>query len=241
MFVICCWQVNEMQVTIDTFNDRIGEITFYYDALKALYESKHACNDGQKYYEDDFLKILKANALLMIYNLVESTIMGGIIEIYDDLQQQGITYQQVRQEIQDIWFVFKFNQVFDKNAHYNSYREKAIELINSILNGDTLILDRKATNVSGNLDAKKIRQVCNEHGISFNTDPKCRGGLVLSDVMEKRNNLAHGTLSFVECGRDYSVEDLERIKSETILFLQGIVTGMKDYYDRHLYLQAANQ
>lgn len=228
-----------MQGTIDTFNDRVGEITLYYEALKSLYDTKAVQNNGQKYYDDDFLKILKSNALLMIYNLVESTIMGGITEIYDDLHQHGVTYRQVRREIQDIWFVFKFNQVYDKNAHYNSYRDKAVEIINSILSGETLTLDRKATNISGNLDAEKIRQVCNEHGISYQTDPNCKGGYVLADVKEKRNDLAHGTLSFVECGRDYTIDDLEKTKDQTILFLQGILNGMKDYYDRQLYLQAA--
>ncbi len=228
-----------MQATIDTFNDRISEISLYYEALKSLYDTKAEQNNGQKYYDDDFLKILKSNALLMIYNLVESTIMGGITEIYDDLRQHGVTYRQVRQEIQNIWFVFKFNQVYDKNAHYNSYREKAVEIINSILTDEILTLDRKATNISGNLDAEKIRQVCNEHGITYQIDPSCRGGIVLSDVKEKRNNLAHGTISFVECGRDYTIDDLEKTKDQTILFLRGILAGLKDYYDRQLYLQTA--
>ncbi len=228
-----------MQTTINTFDDRVSEISLYYVGLKELYDSKSQNNSGQGYYNDDFLKILKSNALIMIYNLVESTIMGGIIEIYDALQQHGISYNQVRQEIQDIWFSFKFNQVYDKSAHYNSYREKAVEIINSILSGDTLVLDRKATNISGNLDAQKIRQVCNEHGISYQTDPACRGGVVLTDVKNKRNDLAHGTLSFVECGRDYSFDDLDKTKTETILFLRGILDGMKDYYDHQLYLQIA--
>lgn len=225
-----------MQATIDTFEERIGEISLYYEGLKELYASKSE-NNGQKYYNDDFLKILKSNALLMIYNIVESTIMGGIVEIYDELQQHGVTYRQVRREIQDIWFVFKFNQVYNKNAHYNSYREKAVEIINSIMADETLSLDRKATNISGNLDAEKIRQVCSDHGISYKIDPSCRGGLVLTDVKEKRNNLAHGTLSFVECGRDYSIDDLIKTKDETILFLKSILDGMKNYYDNQLYLQ----
>lgn len=229
-----------MQATIETFNDRIGEISLYYEAIKSLYDSKTNNDSGQKYYNDDFLKILKSNALIMIYNLVESTIMGGIIEIYDDLQQHGITYNQVRREIQDIWFVFKFNQVYDKNAHYNSYREKAGEIISSIINGETLVLDRKATNISGNLDADKIRHVCEEHGISYSINPCCRGGFVLNDVKEKRNNLAHGTISFVECGRDYSIEDLEKTKEETILFLRSILDGMKDYYDNQRYLKTVS-
>ena len=227
-----------MQATIDTFDERVGEISLYYEALKSLYAAKSLSNDGQKYLNDDFLKILKSNALLMIYNLVESTIMGGIVEIYDELQQHGITYQQVRQEIQNIWFVFKFNEVYDKNAHYNSYREKAAKIINSILRGETLVLDRKATNISGNLDAEKIRQVCNEHGITFQVEPSCRGGIALNDVKEKRNNLAHGTQSFVECGRDYTIDDLDKIKEQTILFLQGILEGMKNYSDHQLYLSS---
>lgn len=227
-----------MQATIDTFNERYGEISLYYEALKSLYDTKQQKNEGQKYYNDDFLKILKSNALLMIYNLVESTIMGGITEIYDDLYQRGITYRQVRKEIQNIWFRYKFNQVYDKNAHYNSYKEKAIEIINGILDDETLTLDRKATNFGGNLDADKIRQVCSDHGITYHIDSSCRGGVVLADVREKRNNLAHGTISFVECGRDYTIDDLEKIKDQTILFLQSILAGLKDYYDKQLYLHS---
>ena len=231
-----------MQETIDTFNERIQEIDLYYAALNALYEDETLKSDNDKYnkeyFNGDFLKILKSNALLMIYNLVESTIMGGIIEIYDELQQEGITYQQVRQEIQKIWFRFKFNEAYDKQAHYNTYREKAERIINSILHGEKLILDRKATNISGNLDAKKIRQVCHEHGITFNIDPNCKGGIVLDDVKEKRNNLAHGTQSFVECGRDYTIEDLNNIKEQTTLFLKGILDGMKEYFDNKLYLSS---
>ena len=212
-----------MQATIDTFDERTSEITLYYDALTSLYEGKAEDDENKKFFDDDFLKILKSNALLMIYNLVESTIMGGILEIYDELCQRGVS-----------------SQVYDKKAHFNSYREKAIEIINAILSEDTIIMDRKATDISGNLDAEKIRQVCNEHGIVYQVDPGCRGGFVLTDVKEKRNNLAHGTISFVECGRNYSIEDLEKIKNETILFLQGILSGMEDYYNNQRYLYVSN-
>ena len=229
-----------MQATLDTFNERVTEIELYYSALGGLYTSKRESNNGEKYFEDDFLKILKSNALLMVYNLVESTIMGGILEIYNTLFLHGITYKLVRKEIQDIWFSFKFNQVYDKNAHYHSYRDKAAEIITSILSDNALTLDRKATDISGNLDADKIRQVCKEHGIRFNLQPQSRGGVVLEDVKNKRNNLAHGTISFVECGRNYTVEDLEKIKTETVFFLKNILSGMKDYYDNQLYLATAH-
>ena len=99
-------------------------------------------------------------------------------------------------------------------------------------------MDRKATDISGNLDADKIRQICHDHGILISIPNNCRGGLVLDDVKEKRNNLAHGTVSFVECGRDYTIDDLEKIKNETTIFLTAILNGMKNYYDSKLYLSA---
>lgn len=176
----------------------------------------------------------------MIYNLVESSIMGGILEIYDELKTSGYSYKDVTKEIQDIWFSFKFNQVYDKNAHYNSYRDKAVEIINAILQNEPLVMDRKATDISGNLDAKKIREICSEHGITYTIEPECRGGIVLEDVKNKRNQLAHGTTSFAECGRYYALEDLEKIKNETIIFLNGILQGMKKYYQDKTFLRVVN-
>lgn len=225
-----------MQSIIDSFNERKEEIEEYYLALSKLYEDKSNFECPPKYFDDSFLKMLKSNAILMVYNLVEATIMGAILEIYDSLFQQGITYKMVRREIQEIWFSYKFNEVYDKNAHFNSYKGKAKEIIDFVLADQVLKLDRKATNISGNLDAQKIRDVCSNHGITIHLNSQCRGGIILTDVKNERNNLAHGTVSFVECGRNYSIDDLIRIKDETERFLEDILLGMKEYHDNHLYL-----
>lgn len=228
-----------MQATINVYWDRISEIELYFKALQELYVSQSISEEKFTFHSDDFLKILKSNALIMVYNLVESSIMGGILEIYDEVKTRGLSYSDVRKEIKDIWFSFMFNQVYDKQAHHNSYRNKATEIINSILNGDTISLDRKATDISGNLDAEKIRHICEDHGITFSVSSECKGGIVLTDVKNKRNELAHGTTSFVECGRDYTIDDLIKIKDQTILFLEGILNGMKIYYDEQQFLYAS--
>ena len=108
-----------MRMTLEIYQERIDEIELYFNALKELYQTQSQESE-HSFYNADFLKILKANALIMIYNLVESSIMGGILEIYDELKNSGYNYKDVRKEIQDIWFSFKFNQVYDKTAHYNS-------------------------------------------------------------------------------------------------------------------------
>lgn len=228
-----------MRITLEIYQERIDEIELYFKALNDLYQTQPQERE-LVFYNDDFLKILKANALIMIYNLVESSIMGGILEIYDELKTSGYNYRDVRKEIQDIWFSFKFNQVYDKTAHYNSYRDKAAEIINSIIKNEPLEMDRKATDISGNLDADKIRQICRDHGITYTIESSCRGGVVLEDVKNKRNQLAHGTTSFAECGRYYAIDDLEKIKDETIIFLNGILQGMKKYYDEKIFLETVN-
>lgn len=51
--------------------ERVEEINLYFEALKELdSESFQRTENAQHYYNDNFIKILKANTLLMIYNLV---------------------------------------------------------------------------------------------------------------------------------------------------------------------------
>ena len=221
---------------IDDFNKRVNEINSYLSGLADLELYAFDNDEGEKYLEDDFLRILKSNTLLMMYNLVESTIMSGILKIYEGLAQDEMTYTKVRKEIKDIWFSFRHNEAYDKKAHYDSYRKKASDIVEFILSDEVLVLNRKAINIGGNLDADRIRDVCQEHGIIFTPDRKSRGGIVLEDVRDKRNYLAHGNISFVECGRDYSVSSLMKIKTETVLFLRAVLGGMQDYYDNKQYL-----
>jgi hypothetical protein len=75
-----------MELTRKTYNARIAEIDFYFTALGLLdndlpQSSGSSVGPVETYKQDGFLKILKANALLMIYNLVESTVINGVGEI----------------------------------------------------------------------------------------------------------------------------------------------------------------
>jgi len=231
-----------MKSTRDTYNERVAEIDFYYDALRQLdteiTETVGVTSEQLvRYKHDIFLKISKANALLMIYNLVESTVLNGMEEIYDKVQDSGATFSTIRKELRDIWFSYKFGQVYRQpEAHYVSYKGKALEILNSIMLGETIDLNRDALPISGNLDADRIFKVCNSHGIEYKPDKACKGGKRLEDVRIKRNGLAHGNLSFAECGREYSLKDLIEIKEQAYIFLSGLLDEMNKYYDNESYL-----
>ena len=55
---------------------------------------------------------------------------------------------------------------------------------------------------------------------------KTKDGVVINDIKSKRNDLAHGTFSFAEIGRDYSYQDVEDLSNCTINFLEYIIGNM---------------
>lgn len=54
-------------------------------------------------------------------------------------------------------------------------------------------------------------------------------------VKNKRNNLAHGNVSFSECGSNYLVSDLEKFKSDILDGMQEVVTQAKEYISNKEY------
>ena len=228
-----------MDLVRANFNDRKDEIDLYFefiDFLDNIEKTENMRKSNHILYNKDVEKIIRANSLLMLYNLVESTLVTGIEEVYSALKENNITYSQVRREIREIWFNYRFSNAYDRKAHYDTYKKTAEKIITSIMLNEPLILDRKATGISGNLDATSIRDVCKKHGIQFNTPGNCHGGEKLTQVKDQRNQLAHGTLSFVECGRDFTGEDLHVIKEEVENFLSGFIDSIESYYDNEEYL-----
>jgi len=230
-----------MQEVINNFEERVLEVELYFDYLKKLYRP-----NAQIYFprartnkycpiDPELLKILKANSFLILYNLIESSVRDGVLAIYHELERKQYTYETVRKELKKIWIDFHYKNVYDISANYNSYRKQATKLIDMAVDGAIIKLDRNAIPISGNLDADQIRIICEMHGIEKKLKPSAKGGRKLSTVKTQRNALAHGSLSFSECGRSFSVEDLSEIKKESIIFLRNILLNMKKYYDNELY------
>lgn len=60
-------------------------------------------------------------------------------------------------------------------------------------------------------------------------------GSGLLEVKNKRNNIAHGNISFIEGGRESSVGDLIKYKDEIIRFLYELHTEVSEYVDNQKY------
>jgi hypothetical protein len=88
--------------------------------------------------------------------------------------------------------------------------------------------------LSGNVDAKRIRDLADEYGF---TRPAANGDDLVV-VKRNRNDLAHGSKSFADVGRDYTVTDIIAMKDKIIIYLRAMLANVAEYILGKQYLAA---
>jgi hypothetical protein len=90
---------------------------------------------------------------------------------------------------------------------------------------------------SGNIDAKLIRETAQKYGfkVASHDTVVTRDGARLLQVKQKRNELAHGQISFEECGQEIAHDELVDIAHETVSYLQAVLEGIEGYVSQRAY------
>lgn len=221
-----------MNDTLSIFEKRKKEIEFYYSVLVDIdSKGKDVVNTIDNRL---FFRIMKSNFLLMLYNVVEATVTTGMLEIYEQLKNDGCTYSSLITEMQNIWRDYKVKEVYSSSSQLKTYINRVEDIVSSIINETPVIFNKNMLDINGNLNAKRIKELCDKHRIRYRV---INDEMKLEKVRKKRNSLAHGDESFSDCARDITVNDLEELKDTIFCFLTGIMTGMKKYYDEKQYLK----
>ena len=217
-----------MYNTLSIFEERKRELELYYSIMLDI------DNDSPKIQTIDnsaFFKILKSNFILMLYNLIEACIVSGILEIYEELKQDGCSYYDVIEEIRKLWRNRQVSNVYAPTSKRQTYEKKVNDIIKTITDKVPITLNREELkSVGGNLDDKAIMSICDKHRIRYVVDDSSEK---LRTVRIRRNSLSHGNMSFSDCGRDFTLGDLREIQDSVIKFMQSILDGMKAYYESH--------
>ena len=217
----------------NVLDDRKGEIEFYYSVMEDIdRDSDNMLHTADK---QRFFRIMKSNFLLMLYNLVEATFTTGMLEIYDQVKADGCPYANVIDEIQNIWSDYKVKEVHKPDSKLSTYTNRVQNIVLDITQNTPLILSKSMIGVDGNLNAEKIKKICDKHKIRYRV---VDDQLALEKVRKKRNALAHGDESFSRCARDLTISDLGIIKDTVIRFISEIVEGMEKYCNEKQYLRA---
>lgn len=219
---------------------RKQELEKFFGGLNALedFTSGKITHLPAKAVSDDFMKILKASSFLLLYNYIEGCVLHSFSSIYDEIKSSNISYAQLRVEFRKIWIDYQTKSLLvDPASSHNSYNEAASRMVNEILEKTSISLSRKALPFSGNLNDEKIKEVCQKHGIKLSSK-LIAVEETLETVMSKRNALAHGNISFGECGREYVVSDLERMKKSALEYMELVISGIESFAASKRYLSS---
>ncbi|WP_228307675.1 MAE_28990/MAE_18760 family HEPN-like nuclease [Priestia sp. J2] len=235
-----------MTITYSTdleFNKRLNEVNYFFSCLETLYNFfdqkqskilKDKLNSPTLNYSD-FMVILKSNAYLMLYNLIESTVRTFMQKIYDEITIQNLGYSDIRQELQKIWVDVSYDTLGHTTTNFNQHKDKAIEMISFVIGGEKISLTEKDINLSGNVDIRVIKELFKNHGLMTPTNHGSNVGAGLREIKVKRNTIAHGNVSFIDSARDSALEDLEVYKNEIIDYLKLLNQSVTDYIDNQQY------
>lgn len=247
-----------MQTVIDDFNQRKIEVNKYFDFIEKIesdYRLLNSMQAGLPTYrvDDEHLKIFKANGFLILYNLIESTILNSVVSIFDEIKvkqigNKRVSYTDVTEQIKKYWLKSKYNhgERIKKDTVVNQFYALCEDITTNI----SLELEKDSIEFNGNLTAYQIRDIATSLGITL-TDIHYKNhlhGQALRDIKKHRNDLAHGVKSFSAIGKDVTyVGDgqdgtrglgLIHFKDYTIEHLESFIQDISDFIIQEKYLVA---
>ncbi len=226
----------KMDNTKQDFENRKSEIENYFkfllifddDDTKIQYKKEDEIVTEK--IQPQFQIILIANAFLILYNLIESTVRNSIIDIYTKVEDDEITFDELSDNLQRIWIKQTTDKLKENNFNHATLREYILDLANNILEKETVKLSKDKMDFSGNLDAEKIRKLADKIGFD-----KVVNGRNLKEIKDKRNRLAHGEQTFYDVGKNFSVGDLNDFKDETFVYLDEIINNIEKFISEKEY------
>lgn len=222
-----------MENVLADFEQRADEVRSYLRLLKEMERPGSQLHNPSKpshrtiAIEDDWRKVSKATAYLLIYNLVESSIRSAFGQLYQEIEGDRCTLRGLSKQLFNLWVDQKHRSITRETASPKNYKEAAAAMVQAVMEDQVAKLLANQLPVSGNLDADAIRELCHCHGVSISVPSSAKGGVDLGVVKEQRNALAHGNKSFSDCGREVTVADLERIANQTEVFVRAILRNVK--------------
>ena len=223
-----------MNTTKTEYQKRLKEVETYLDTIKLL--DKGTCTiecvdiSGNKHIQQidsELAKILKANGFLILYNLIEATVRNSIAAILSSIAVDGLSYRKLSSKLRNIWIGQEIKSV----TEHGTLKNKVAELSETILNDNLLAFEKECINISGNIDAQKIREIAKKFGYAESRDGRC-----LHTIKEKRNKLAHGEYTFSDIGKEYTSNELITFKDETVTFIEDVLNNVETYINNKGYL-----
>lgn len=229
-----------LYIAFSEFNDKCMEIERYLDFLDKLDSgsdnhllSKNIHNIWEtSVISREVQKTIRASTYLLIYNLLESSMCNALDSIHLTLESENIDLQSVSKKIKRVIY----------NNLKNGLGDKSIEnLLDSNIDLRSIIMKHgynKKDLLSGNFDVDVLKKIEKKYG--FESHPlNGQQGLYspqnIRDIKIKRNELAHGALSFEQCGQSIPINSMTNKYNDAKKMMLSIFNGLNNFLDQKAY------
>lgn len=232
------------------FNRRAAEIDRFFQLLEKIESEHNILYDAKQTspfpIDDDLFKMLKANGFLLLYNLIESTILNCVSAIFDQLSLKNYSYKEVTENVRKYWLKYQYKH--DDKIKKQTVINQFYSISESVLNGIIISIQIEKIDSAGTLDTEKIKKLAEDLGVAvtMNHFDMRKHGESFKAIKRHRNDLAHGKNTFTDIGKDITFYGdqgdgtkglgLIHFKQYTIEHLQAFMNNVKDYITNEEYL-----
>lgn len=178
----------------------------------------HPYTENTLIVTQEMLCVAKAQFLIVLYNLVESTVCDCLNAVYDAILDENLVFQDLSNEMRNMWRSY----LRRKCAPEVAMSDEEIKVM-------PIKFDALAINISGSLDFRKIHDVFSKHGCLLDVSNREMIANSFLVVKTKRNYLAHGNVSFSACGSNYMLSDLFKFKKHIVDYMGDVVVRTNQY------------
>ena len=233
------------QLLIDRENEVINYLKFLEVALKRPGSATISSDGGSSTFSlsIDLTHTLKANLLLLLYSVMEATLIQLLDEMHsaidENCQSADILNSKLLYLVLDTFQKDNKKQAAISSANSPLHRSLFKHWMNN-WQGKTTAKEKRSGGISGSVDGKVFYDQLKKFGVINATvddkPPRHLTHQAMQIIKNKRNELAHGEKSFVDLGRDLSFGELEADATAVFTTLNRIATEVNTYLVNRRYL-----
>ena len=220
------------------FDERKSEVDVYFNFIKHVgidrINHKTIKFDAKTNFQttDDLKKVLKSNCILILYNLIEGVVTKSVEFIIDKINDQQIEYKNLTEGIKYLMLRTSSKQKRQSFEHMN---KDLVEIIDNIFDEIfNVTFDREAKKRilggGGDFNDNFIKEISKKLDITFSRTER-----TLSDIKRDRNDLAHGSKSYIECSQNKTFNEIKKQKTKVFNYLNHYVKAVEKFINEDKY------
>jgi hypothetical protein len=242
-----------MEVMEQVFTERLQEIETYLDFLQTIENQVRGgpprVGTAGVVISTTQQRILYSSVYLQLYNLVEATITKCIEAVSTAVVEGGRWCpSDLSDELRREWIRFfaRTHVELTYDNRLTSSIQMCEHLIRSLPVGN-LEIEKGG---GGNWNDEEIYRVASRLGCTLNLSQECKKAVkrpfkddkgALALIVKLRNDLAHGSVSFGQCGEGVTVRELRDLTQRTGNYLREVVASFCAFIANHSFLHPASR